>query len=505
MKPLRLLFLCVANAGRSQMAAAIATVLGGSGVEVVSGGSDPAEAVLPDVRKALAELGISIGQERPRRFTEVDVRAADVVVTMGCGEACPIVPGVRYLDWQIDDPGQRDLAGVRTIRDELHRKVAELLRELGALPGGPLHGVRVVEITALGPAPFCGMLFSNLGADVLRIDRLGSPAFNQLSQDVLLQGRPRVGVDLKHAQGPEVVLRLVEQADALIEGFRPGVAERLGIGPEPCLTRNPRLVYGRMTGWGGSGPLAERAGHDINFLALSGVLAAIGEAGGPPVIPLNLVADFGGGAMYLAMGMLAALWEAGRSGRGQVVEASMVEGVNALTTLVRGLASQGLWNGPRGTNLLDGGAPFYSVYETSDQQHVAVGALEPNFFATLIEGLGLNPAELDRQYHQDHWPQLRQQMAEVIRTRTRAQWEAVFEGKDACLTPVLTLAEVPGHAHFAARRSFIERSGVEVAGPTPRFTRTPAAFGPEHEGEGLAGWGFSPEQIAALEEAGVLD
>jgi alpha-methylacyl-CoA racemase len=372
---------------------------------------------------------------------------------------------------------------------------------------GPLSGIRILEIAALGPAPFCAMLLSDLGAEVVRVDRPG-PERGGLDADprldLLRRGRRSVVVDLKHRHGAATILRLVERADALIEGFRPGVAERLGIGPEPCLARNPRLVYGRMTGWGQEGPLAAAAGHDIDYIALSGALHAIGQAGGPPVPPLNLVGDFGGGALYLAVGVLSALMEASRSGQGQVVDAAMVDGAASLLTLFCGLTAAGHWTEARGANLLDGGAPFYAVYETADGKHLAVGALEPQFYAELLRRLGLNGEPLPAQHDRARWPELRRRFAEVFRQRTRNEWCEIFEGTDACVAPVLSLSEAAVHPHLAARRTFVEVDGTVQPAPAPRFSRTPGAIqGPPEPpggstGQVLEDWGFSPAEIARL-------
>ncbi|NUP45870.1 MAG: CoA transferase [Catenulispora sp.] len=372
---------------------------------------------------------------------------------------------------------------------------------------GPLQGLKVVEIAGIGPGPFAAMLLADLGAEVLRVDRPGGGGLSLGERDVLNRGRRSVAVDLKHPGGAEVVLRLVEQADVLIEGYRPGVAERLGIGPEACLERNPRLVYGRMTGWGQDGPLAARAGHDIAYIAITGTLHAIGRAGGPPQVPLNLVGDFGGGAMYLVTGVLAAVWEAARSGRGQVVDAAIVDGTAHLSAIMHGFSSLGLWREERGTNLLDTGAPFYDVYETADGEYMAVGAIEPQFFAELVERLGiahLVPDQNDR----ERWPQLREMLADVFSTRTRAEWTAVFEGSDACVAPVLSVKEAVAHPHLAARGTLVERDGLRQPAPAPRFSRTGAELGlgpcgaGAHTREALVGWGFG--DVEELVREGVV-
>ncbi|GAA4849740.1 CaiB/BaiF CoA-transferase family protein [Saccharopolyspora rosea] len=333
--------------------------------------------------------------------------------------------------------------------------------------GGPLAGVRVVELAGIGPAPFCAMLLADLGADVVRVDRPGAGG-----HDLLNRGKRSVAVDLKHERGPATVLALAEQADVLLEGLRPGVTERLGVGPEQCHEVNPRLVYGRMTGWGQDGPLASTAGHDIDYIALTGMLHLIGRRDGPPQVPANLLGDFGGGALYLAVGVLAALLEARTSGRGQVVDASIVDGSAHLGAMLFGFLATGGWSTERGTNLLDTGAPYYDVYETADGQHVAVGALEPRFYAELLDRLGLTGEVPDRD-DPANWPELRARFAEVFRTRTRAEWAAVFDGSDACVAPVLSMTEAETHPHVAARRTLVRRDGVLQPAAAPRFDRTP--------------------------------
>jgi len=368
---------------------------------------------------------------------------------------------------------------------------------------GPLAGVRVVELGGIGPGPFAGMLLSDMGAEVLRIDRPG-PAALRLA--ALERGRRSVVLDLRRPEGIETVLRLVERADVLIEGFRPGVTERLGVGPDACWERNPTLVYGRMTGWGQDGPWALTAGHDIGYIAVTGVLHAMGRAGGPPQVPLNLVGDFGGGALYLVVGLLAALHEASRSGRGQVVDAAIVDGAASLMAGAYGMLGMGAWGDERGVNLLDTGAPFYDVYETSDGGHLAVGALEPKFYAELVAVLGLEGADADRD-DPAGWPALRERIAAVFATRSRDDWAAVFDGSDACVAPVLGMAEAPEHPQVAARGTFVEVDGARVPGPAPRFSRTPSAVqGPPvepgaHTRAALTDWGVP--DVDGLLDAGV--
>ncbi|MFC5745618.1 CaiB/BaiF CoA transferase family protein [Actinomadura rugatobispora] len=377
---------------------------------------------------------------------------------------------------------------------------------------GPLAGVRVVEIQAMGPGPFCAMLLSDFGAEVIRVDRPGAvddadPA--EQAADVLFRGRRSVAVDLKRPGGVELVLRMVDQADVLIEGYRPGVMERLGLGPQECLARNPRLVYGRVTGWGQDGPWAGQAGHDINYIALAGTLWPVGRAGDAPVPPLNYVGDFGGGGMLLAVGICAALAERASSGRGQVVDAAMVDGAALLNTFMYGMRAMGRWGDERGTNLLDTGAPFYEVYETADGGWVSVGAIEPKFFAELVErlGLDLDPAT---QYDQASWPALRGRLAAVFRTRTRTEWTEVFAGSDACFAPVLTPWEAPRHPHNAVRGTFTDGFGITQPAPAPRFGRTPAAIaGPppthgQHTEEILGELGLDAADIARRRSAGEI-
>ncbi len=371
---------------------------------------------------------------------------------------------------------------------------------------GPLDGVRVVEIASAAPGPFACMVLADLGADVLRVDRAGKRRSHP--SDPLTSGRPTVDVDLKTADGPAVVRRLVERADVLVEGFRPGVAERLGIGPQDCHAVNPGLVYGRMTGWGQSGPLAERAGHDINYIAMAGALEPIGPAGHPPVPPLNLLGDFAGGGLLLAFGIVAALYERDRSGRGQVVDAAMVDGAALLTAWLHGQRAAGHWSGDRGDNLLDGGAPFYTTYETADGKYVSVGALERRFYAQLLAGLQLDPQQLPAQYDRSGWPQLRAAIGAAFRQRTRAEWEEIFAGTDACVAPVLSPEEAANHPHMRARETFVEVGGMRRPAPAPRFSRTPGAVrgqadAASHEAT-LTAWGFTQAEVAELHQKGAV-
>ncbi len=341
------------------------------------------------------------------------------------------------------------------------------------MPSGPLQGVKIVEFAGLGPGPFCGMLLSDMGADIVRIDRKGGRAI--VPQDILTRGRRHVELDLKSEADKAIALDLIAQADALIEGYRPGVMEKLGLGPEIALARNPRLIYGRMTGWGQTGPLADTAGHDINYISLTGALGAMGRKDAPPSPPLNLVGDFGGGALYLAMGICAALVERGRSGQGQVIDCAMTDGASSLMAPMYGFKAIGFWGEERDSNLLDGGAHFYDVYECADGKFLSVGSIEPQFYAILLEKTGLKDepafaAQMDRRA----WPQLSERLAGVIRTKTRDEWAAIFAGTDACVAPVLSMAEAPSHPHNQARRTFIEVGGVTQPNVAPRFSRTPA-------------------------------
>jgi alpha-methylacyl-CoA racemase len=339
---------------------------------------------------------------------------------------------------------------------------------------GPLEGLRVVELAGIGPAPHACMVLADLGSEVVRVERPARFDLTDPATDVLLRGRRSVTADLKDPDGVALVLDLVERADVLVEGFRPGVAERLGVGPEQCAGRNPRLVYARMTGWGQDGPMAPRAGHDLNYLGLTGTLAAIGRAGERPAVPLNLVADFGGGSMLLLVGVLAALVERQSSGRGQVVDAAMVDGVATLSAMLWSFRAQGLWSDARGTNPLDGGAPWYDTYACKDGRHLAVGPIEPQFYAAMLERLGLSGADLPSQLDPAGWPALREAFTAAFASRTRDEWAEVFDGVDACVTPVVELAEAGAQPHLAARGTLVEVDGVLQPAPAPRFSRTPA-------------------------------
>ncbi len=378
---------------------------------------------------------------------------------------------------------------------------------------GPLDGVRIVELAGIGPSPFAGMMLADAGADIIRIDRSDRASYPPRGEphiDLMNRGRRSVAVDLKHPDGVGLVLRLVERADGLTEGFRPGVAERLGLGPDVCLARNPRLVYGRMTGWGQDGPMATIAGHDIDYIALAGALEPIGRAGQPPVPPLNLVGDFGGGGMLLAFGLCAALVSAQRTGKGQVIDAAMVDGAASLMTMTHMFLSHGMWEGGRGTNLLDTGAHFYEVYETADGKYMGVGAIEPQFYAELIRLLGLEGEDLPAQMDRESWPKMKIRFAEIFAGRTRDEWEEVFTSSDACVVPVLAPAEAPAHPHNEHRGTFTEIAGVVQPAPAPRFLGTPSSIrrpppNPgQHGDEALADWGVEAEDVAALRRSGAI-
>jgi alpha-methylacyl-CoA racemase len=372
----------------------------------------------------------------------------------------------------------------------------------------------VIELASIGPGPMCAMLLADLGADVIRIDRVEPSGLGVALDpkfDVTARGRRSVALDLKQAAGRDAALRLIEGADVLIEGWRPGVAERLGLGPDDCLQRNRRLVYGRMTGFGQAGPLAQAAGHDINYIALTGALHAIGPAGGKPVPPLNLIGDYGGGALYLAFGLMAALFERQRSGQGQVVDAAMVDGASSLMSIFHGMLASGRWDAARrGANLLDGGAPFYDTYAAADGKHLAVGCLEPKFFAEFAQRIGLDEVFIHRQYDPRVWPEMRAAIAARLATRTRDDWCRELDGTDACVAPVLSLQEAPSHPHARARSAFVDVDGVVQAAPAPRFSRTEAATPQPARAAGsdgeavLSEAGFSRAELGALIASGAL-
>lgn len=373
---------------------------------------------------------------------------------------------------------------------------------------GPLNGLRVIELEGLGPAPFCGMLLADLGADVISIGRVSSPA--DRSAQISERGKRSIALNLKHPEAIEIVLRLCERSDALIEGFRPGVAERLGLGPEVCMARSSRLVYGRMTGWGQTGPLAGAAGHDINYISLSGALHAVGRAGEKPVPPLNLVGDFGGGGMFLAFGVMCAVFEAQRSGVGQVVDVSMVEGSAALMHMMYAMKAQGQWEDARGTNVLDGAAHFYDTYETADGKYVSVGSIEPQFYRLLLELTGVDAQEFSPQLDRARWPTFKQSLADVFKTKCQDEWCRIMEGTDVCFAPVLSMTDAPRHPHNQARGSFVEIAGVTQPAPAPRFSRstggTPSAPRPAGSDTSavLASIGFSASRIQQLREGGAV-
>ena len=376
---------------------------------------------------------------------------------------------------------------------------------------GPLAGLRVVELQGIGPGPFCGMMLADMGAEIIRVDRSAAVGSGARSSDVLARGRKSVAVDLKNPEGVETVLKLVESADVLLEGFRPGVTERLGLGPDVCLARNPKLIYGRMTGWGQTGTMAHAAGHDINYISLSGVLHAIGEGNSRPTPPLNLVGDFGGGGMLLAFGIVAALYERATSGQGQVIDAAMTDGSALLMNSIFGLMSQGVWNQNRGSNLLDGGAHFYGTYETKDGKHVSLGSIEPQFYALLLEKTGLDQdPDLAKQMSRDDWPMLREKLAAVMATKTRDEWDGIMLGTDICYAPILNFEEAVEHPHNQARQTLVRSGDITQAAPAPRFSRTepklpepPVAPG-QHTDEILAGIGLDATAIANLKDSGAV-
>jgi alpha-methylacyl-CoA racemase len=372
---------------------------------------------------------------------------------------------------------------------------------------GPLTSLKVVEFAGIGPGPFCGMLLSDLGADVVRIDRKGGRGGNPT--DVTSRGRRSIALDLKNPAAIETCLKLIEQADAVFEGFRPGVMERLGLGPDVCLKRNPKLVYGRMTGWGQTGPWAQAAGHDMNYIAITGALHAIGTKD-KPVPPLNLVGDFGGGALYLAFGLLAGVIHARHSGKGQVIDCAMSDGAASLMAMFYGFKAAGMWQEDRRANLLDGGAHFYDTYQCAGGEWVSIGSIEPQFYALLLEKTGATDPDFTRQMDRAAWPALREKLAAIIATKTREEWTEIMGGSDVCFAPVLDLDEAPAHPHNAARKTFVEVAGVTQPAPAPRFSATPGQIqGPPpkigaHDREALTDWGFSAAEIDSLERAGAL-
>jgi alpha-methylacyl-CoA racemase len=371
---------------------------------------------------------------------------------------------------------------------------------------GPLQGIKIVEFEGIGPGPFAAMLLSDMGADVIRIDRKGGRSHGKF--EVTYRGRQAVALDLKKLEAVEAALKLIGQADALLEGLRPGVMERLGLGPDECLKRNPKLVYGRMTGWGQTGPLASAAGHDINYIALTGALHAMGNAGGKPVPPLNLVGDFGGGALYLAFGIVCGILEARKSGLGQVVDAAMTDGAASLMSMFYGMSAAGFWADRRGANMLDSGAHFYDTYETKDGKWISLGSIEPQFYRELLDKAGLSDPGFEAQMDRAAWPTLKAKVADAIRTKTRDEWDAIMLGTDICYAPVLSLAEAPAHPHNRARETFIEIDGVVQPAPAPRFSRTvPKVQGGPQSSDArivLGTWGFSRAEIEALETAGAV-
>ena len=372
---------------------------------------------------------------------------------------------------------------------------------------GPLAGVKIVEFAGIGPGPMCAMLLADLGAEILRLER-PDPEIPKFRTLVLNRNRRSVSLDLKNPEGRATALRLVEQADAVLEGFRPGVMERLGLGPDICLERNPKLIYGRMTGWGQDGPLAHAAGHDINYIALTGALFSIGPKDGPPSPPLNAIGDFGGGALYLALGVVSALLEASQSGKGQVLDVSMVDGAASLITSTYGLRGLGVWKDQRGSNGLDGGAHYYNAYETKDGKYISIASIEPQFYAELVERLALDPDTLPDQLDRDKWPEMHGKLAALFKCKTRDEWCELLEGTDVCFAPVLTMGEAPEHPHNKARGTFIEVDGVTQPGPAPRFSRTPleVRLPPQMPGantaEALRDWGFSQQEVSVLLEDG---
>lgn len=375
---------------------------------------------------------------------------------------------------------------------------------------GPLKGVKIIEFGGIGPGPFCAMMLSDMGADVIRIERKGQLSFTEPKYDVMLRNRRSIGIDLRKSEGAAAVLKMVAQVDALQEGFRPGVMEKLGLGPDVCLEKNPVLVYGRMTGWGQEGPLSRAAGHDINYISLSGALHTFGRKGQKPVPPLNLVGDFGGGGMLLAFGLVCALFESRNSGRGQVVDAAMVDGSAALMAMIYGLKAAGFWADNRGVNLLDGGAHFYDTYETADGKYISVGSIEPQFYELLLQHAAIEEPDFKDQLDQKKWPILKERLTEIFKTKSRDEWCRIMEGTDICFAPVLSLDEAPDHPQNLARKTFIDVDGVLQPAPTPRFSQTPPELqGPPpkpgaHTKAVLTEFGFSTDEIDGLETAGAI-
>ncbi len=373
---------------------------------------------------------------------------------------------------------------------------------------GPLQGITIIELAGIGPGPFCGMMLADMGATVIRVDRTGGGGLGTLPNDVLARGRKSIAINLKSPKGAELVMKLCEKADAIFEGFRPGVAEKMGVGPEDCWKVNPKLVYGRMTGWGQDGPMAQAAGHDINYISLSGALHAIGRKGESPVPPLNLVGDFGGGGMLLAFGMVCALLEAQKSGKGQVVDAAMVDGSATLMAMFFTFKHLGMFNEQRQTNLLDGAAHFYDSYETSDGKYISIGSIEPQFYELLIQKAELDRDKFGNQMDFGKWSDLKVEIAEVFKQKTRDEWCEIMEGTDVCFAPILSLSEAPEHPHNKARNTFVELDGVLQPAPSPRFSRTEAALTTSARTAGqdtdavLADFGFSADEIATLKENG---
>ena len=374
---------------------------------------------------------------------------------------------------------------------------------------GPLTDIRVVEMAGIGPGPFTAMMLSDLGAEVIRLDRLSHKGLGHRA-NVLNRGRKSIAIDLKNPRGIETTLRLIEQADVVLEGFRPGVMERLGLGPRECLSSNPRLIFGRMTGWGQTGPLSQAAGHDINYISIAGALGAMGYADRPPAPPLNLVGDFGGGAMYLLTGILAALVERAASGQGQIIDAAMSDGTASLLSPFFGLMAMNMWTTDRFSNRLDGGAFYYGSYECSDGKYISIGSLEPQFYALLIEKAEITDPAFQEQLDQAAWPAKREKLIQIFKTKTRQQWCDIMEGTDVCFAPVLDLKEAPNHPHNIDRKTFVELDGVVQPAPAPRFSRTQgeiqgsAAMAGEHTREVLSAWNFTDQEIGELQAAGAI-